>query len=71
MALSYGAYTNARLHDLHKTQGELAEAIGYVRAYVSRAINNDNRAFKNVRARIDAQLDAWEKEKEQEETTNE
>lgn len=71
MTLSYGAYTNARLHDLRKTQGELAAAIGYVRAYVSRAINNDNRAFKNVRARIDAQLDAWEKEKEQEETTNE
>lgn len=66
MALSYGAYTNARLHDLHKTQGELAAAICYDRSYVSRAINNDNRAFKNVRARIDAQLDAWEKGKEQE-----
>lgn len=67
MTLSYGAYTNARLHDLRKTQGELAAAIGYVRAYVSRAINNDNRAYKNVRACIDAQLDAWEKEKEKEE----
>ncbi len=57
MALSYGAYTNARLHDLHKTQGKLAAAIGYDRSYVSRAISN-NRAFKNVRSRIGAQLDA-------------
>ena len=57
MALSYGAYTNARLHDLHKTQGKLAAAIGYDRSYVPRAISN-NRAFKNVRSRIGAQLDA-------------
>lgn len=58
MALSYGAYTNARLHDLRKKQGELAAAICYDRSYVSCAINNDNCAFKNVRARIDAQPDA-------------
>lgn len=57
MALSYDAYTNARLHDLRKKQGKFAAAIGYDRSYISRAINN-HRAFKNVRSRIGAQLDA-------------
>lgn len=71
MTLSYGAYTNARLHDLRKSQGELAAALGYNRSYLSRAINGDQSPFATARARIDAQLDAWETEKEQEETTNE
>lgn len=43
MALSYGAYTNTRFHDLHKTQGGLAAAISYDRSYVCRAYRPSNR----------------------------
>ena len=56
---SYGITTRARLYRLHRTQKQLAAALGYSSSYISMALSG-RRLSPELREKIDRQLTKWE-----------
>ena len=56
---SYGATVSAKLYRLHKTQRQLASALGYSPSYISMILSGKCPS-QDLRQKIDSQLKRWE-----------
>lgn len=56
---SYGTTVRARLYRLHKTQRQLAAALGYSPSYISMILSGKCPS-RELRGKIDTQLKRWE-----------